>query len=341
MNVVLLTRPEPQWPSGGDLYNRFFVQALDSLGVRARLATPTENIGSLDVSEKTFLLVDGLLADWPWERLQSWFEHPNVARRWMLNHVSAYLLGAEGASRARSERHWGDACDGVMWPSASAFDDAPTMFKTLPSLVLEPGKSPDVPQEAAPKRVLGRPVRLLCLGAISPHKRPLQLLTLFMAAMSRVSGPRIELAFAGPITDDSYGQRFVAVASRRAREVGDVRYLGPLSRAEVAQHLSASDALVVASHYESFCLSALEAVAQGCPVLCAAQGGITRWLTDGVDSVMMDGLTGDSFAAALDTLIERYDVLRQGARETGHRRPVWTEQARLFVPFLQREMDCA
>lgn len=88
-------------------------------------------------------------------------------------------------------------------------------------------------------------------------------------------------------------------------ELGNVRILGQLDRAEVARLYRASDTLVLPSPSESFSLVVREALASGCGVLCSEQiletdAGLAPFIvTEEVDLRDVAG-TAQHFAAALD-----------------------------------------
>jgi glycosyltransferase involved in cell wall biosynthesis len=65
----------------------------------------------------------------------------------------------------------------------------------------------------------------------------------------------------------------------------------------------AADFAVVPSHWESFGLSAAEAMASGLPVAASAVGGLTDYIVDGVNGLLVPAQDPDALAAAIRRLI--------------------------------------
>jgi D-inositol-3-phosphate glycosyltransferase len=71
--------------------------------------------------------------------------------------------------------------------------------------------------------------------------------------------------------------------------VDQVRFLAPLSGADLAAVYLAADLVAVPSYNESFGLVAMEAQACGTPVVAAAVGGLVTAVRDGVSGLLVDG----------------------------------------------------
>jgi D-inositol-3-phosphate glycosyltransferase len=102
-----------------------------------------------------------------------------------------------------------------------------------------------------------------------------------------------------------------------------VRFVPPVSQAELAQWYAAATLVAVPSYNESFGLVAVEAEAAGTPVVAAAVGGLTTAVRDGRSGLLVSTHRTDDWADALHRVLTD-DELR-ARLEAGARR-----QAALF-----------
>lgn len=84
---------------------------------------------------------------------------------------------------------------------------------------------------------------------------------------------------------------------------GQVSFIGPQPREQLAALLRAAKAVLVPSHSETFGLLALEAAASGTPVIAAAAGGLREAVVDGETGVLMASRDPEQWAAVLTTLL--------------------------------------
>jgi glycosyltransferase involved in cell wall biosynthesis len=123
-------------------------------------------------------------------------------------------------------------------------------------------------------------------------------------------------------------ERDPAFAERLRRRVRDrgldgrVRFAGPRSGRDLARSYRAADALVLASHVETYGMVVTEALAHGLPVVAAEVGGVPEALGHGADGVRPGLLVppGDpqALAAALRAWLGDAELrrrLRRAARE--------------------------
>jgi GT2 family glycosyltransferase len=111
---------------------------------------------------------------------------------------------------------------------------------------------------------------LLALGRSQPIKN----LGLTLAAWRRLPDPRPELCLFGSEPE-------------LATEPG-LRYVTAPSDAEVNELLNQATAFIQTSAHEGFCLTILEAMAAGCPVVCTDADGNRDFCADGANCVMPD-----------------------------------------------------
>ncbi|MRR07907.1 MAG: glycosyltransferase, partial [Deltaproteobacteria bacterium] len=98
---------------------------------------------------------------------------------------------------------------------------------------------------------------------------------------------------------------------------GDVRFFGLLP--DISRVVSRADLLIMSSTYESFCLTALEAMACGVPVLAPRVGGIPEVVRDGKTGFLYP--PGDYPAAAefAVSLLSKPGLYAQMSEEAAHR----------------------
>lgn len=119
---------------------------------------------------------------------------------------------------------------------------------------------------------------VLYVGRFDPVKGLEDLLT----AMALVRGDRpVKLMVVGGDGDAAAEARSIRELSARLGVRDRVTFAGRVSHEELPVYYSASDVLAVPSHYESFGLVALEALACGTPIVATPVGAMSALLADG------------------------------------------------------------
>jgi glycosyltransferase involved in cell wall biosynthesis len=83
-----------------------------------------------------------------------------------------------------------------------------------------------------------------------------------------------------------------------------ITWRGHMTREHVAAQHKASDCFVLPSHYESFGISYVEALACGTPVIATRNGGSNDFVTDG-NGILVAPRDVDQIASALDLMLSR------------------------------------
>ncbi len=94
---------------------------------------------------------------------------------------------------------------------------------------------------------------------------------------------------------------------RHAAHIGisdHVRFVGAVPHDRLADYYAMADVCVVPSLTESFGLVALEAQAQGTPVVAASVGGLREVVDDGVTGYLVEGHDPEDYARAMSDILE-------------------------------------
>jgi D-inositol-3-phosphate glycosyltransferase len=123
--------------------------------------------------------------------------------------------------------------------------------------------------------------RLLYVGRLAPIKG-LETLLDAMARL-RAAGTRVHLSIVGGDADEPLNGHEGALRARLARLDlgGTVTFVGAQPQERLRAWYVAADTTVLPSHYESFGMVALEAMASGVPVIASRAGGLAVTVQDG------------------------------------------------------------
>jgi glycosyltransferase involved in cell wall biosynthesis len=307
--VILLLEPQraPGFVSGGYRYQDEIMQRLTASGEGERRAIAPRELAAVvartqQERRNTVIVVDGLFVALTHE--------PLPAEVTALLHV------------VPERTSWVTTPLRVI---ATSLRTADAMRATARSVtVVRPGlDSCFVP---APARQRGDPLRIVCVGTISPHKGQL-LLAASLASSTEAS--RCELVLIGD--DRAYAAHVAEV--RAAAKALRLRVCSGLSPGEVATELQRADLFVSASRRESFGMAVAEAAACAVPVLAFDTGEIASFVRDGRNGWLLPSdAAGAEFSARLVQLVR--DPHRLDAARGAWLRPrlqTWDEVARSFV----------
>jgi len=149
----------------------------------------------------------------------------------------------------------------------------------------------------------GGSLLLLCVGRLSPEKRPDLLLHAF--ARARDVLPELRLAFVGdgPVR-----------TGLEASAPDDVLFLGEVRGEELARIYASADLFCFPSTTDTFGQVLLEAAASGLPVVAAAAGGALELVRDGGTGLLVPPDDVDAFAGALRLLAGSQELRLRYAR---------------------------
>ncbi len=112
-----------------------------------------------------------------------------------------------------------------------------------------------------------------------------------------------------------------------------VVFLGKRSQDTLPYYYSAAEVLVMPSHYESFGMVALEAMACGTPVIASQVGGLAFLVVDGVTGFHVPNGDSDALCAKLGLLLQDGDLrMRMGAQAAEYARGyAWENISRQII----------
>jgi glycosyltransferase involved in cell wall biosynthesis len=183
--------------------------------------------------------------------------------------------------------------------------------------------------------------RLLCVGAVVPHKGH----DLLLDALRGIASSAWGCTVVGPLDRDP---PFVERLRRRTADSGladRLRFAGPLGGEELRRQYQGADLLVLPSRLESYGMVVAEALAAGLPVVATCVGGVPEALgrtPDGVPGLLVPPDDADALGDALGTWL-RDRGLRERLRRAAHgrRRALqgWDETARRVAAVLAAAGD--
>ncbi|WP_298585509.1 glycosyltransferase family 4 protein [uncultured Kocuria sp.] len=295
-------------PTGGSLYDRRLVAALDALGRPARLVPVAGDWPAPDGAARARLrralgapapgravVLDGLVGCAAPETVD------DAVRSGVPVHLLVHLpLPAEtgldpaiARELARREAAALAAATGVLTTSAWAARDVCRRYGTADAAVAEPGA------ERRPVAAGSSPPRLLCLASLTPRKNQ----RLLLRALAPLAGLDWTLDLVGPEGDPRHVHGLRA-AVRELPDPGRVRCPGPLEGAALARQWARTDLLLLPSTAETYGMVVTEALAHGVPAVVAAGTGAVEALDGtpgprGADGAGAPG-AGSRAGAALD-----------------------------------------
>ncbi len=160
--------------------------------------------------------------------------------------------------------------------------------------------------------------RLLCVGAVVPHKGH----DLLLDALRGIASPAWRCTVVGPLDRDP------AFVERLRRSIADsgladrVCFAGPRVGEDLRRQYRSADVLVLPSRLEAYGMVVTEALAVGLPVVATAAGGVPEALgrtPDGVPGLLVPPDDADALGEALGTWL-RDAGLRQRLRRAAHGR---------------------
>jgi glycosyltransferase involved in cell wall biosynthesis len=311
---------DPARPSGGNTYDRRLCGGLSALGwdVREVVAPgpwPRPDVASLSrlgeaigaVPDGGLVLVDGLIASAADVVLV-----PEAARLRLvvLVHMPLGDVAVDADAESRVLEHARAVVTTSAWTRGLLVDRYPLAPDRVH--VARPGVDRD---DEAPGTPDGS--RLLCVGAVVPHKGQ----DVLLDALFGIVPSRWTCTIVGSL--DRH-RPFVGRLLRRTADFGmadRIRFIGPRRGEDLRRQYRAADLLVLPSRLESYGMAITEALAVGLPVVASAVGGVPEALgrtADGPPGLLVRPDDPDALGEAIDAWLRDGDLrarLRRAARE--------------------------
>jgi glycosyltransferase involved in cell wall biosynthesis len=330
--VVPVGIDDPARVSGGNRYDREVCCDLRSAGwsvteIAAAGSWPRPEAGALDALARSLdalpagalVLVDGLIASAARTVLVPRSDRLGLV---VLVHM---VFGGSGDGAAVAER---DELDVLAAARAVVTTSAWTRRHLLDRYPLPPARvhvaRPGT--ETAPARPpTARGDRLLCVGALVPHKGQ----DLLLEALARTAELSWRCTLVGPLDRDP---RFVAsleVQAAAAGIAGRLRIAGPCTGAALQREYGSADVLVAPSRAETYGMAITEALAAGLPVIATGVGGVPEAVgrtAYGVPGLLVPPDDSSALAAALARWLTDAEIRRRLRRAALRRRttlPDW------------------
>lgn len=161
--------------------------------------------------------------------------------------------------------------------------------------------------------------------------------------------PETRLIFAGPDRGfiDDHGrtwkiEEYIQDRFPGALKAGQIEWLGQQTPSALQELRRRAHVTVIASRYDNFPYTALEALSLGCPVVGARVGGIPEIITDGVSGLLFQSGDARDLAAQITRLLANPELAArfgQQASEECSRRFAPDVVARQSIEFYQETLE--
>lgn len=197
------------------------------------------------------------------------------------------------------ERRFIAASNGVIFSSELEKLETVAPARDLSAEVIIPDFVASSPQAPAEDRTASGKLTFGFLGEIAPRKGLLPLVEAFRDfAVTNGLVDRVLLRVGGAARQGS--EAYLRAANAAVGESGvQVEFLGPVRHADRAAFYGSLDALVVASRFESYGLTPLEALGAGCAIVVAPRVGFLEYLPASPHAIRTRGADVTSLSAAL------------------------------------------
>lgn len=300
MHIGLVIYGSLDLNSGGFLYDRLVVQALEAMGDQVSVIELPWRSYRQSLRDNLDEALAFKLASADWEVLvEDELAHPSLVRTnrrvhqlsrrrfpiislvhllrssqswedwrgWLYRQVERrYLRGVDGCIYvSRHTRQASETLAGVSPPSVIAYPAGDHLDPGLPPAEQQARADPD------------GPLQIIFLGSVVPRKA----LHTLLEALQQLPEIDWRLWVAGSLEEDpQYARRMQAQAAAPPLH-GRVVFLGELPAAEVSQQLAASQVLALPSEAEGFPIACLEAMAHALPVITSAASGAPELVREG------------------------------------------------------------
>ncbi len=300
-------------PNGGNLtklalypYLSKFFRALEDFRQAENLA--------YDLIHSHYWL-SGRLGNWA----QSLWNRPHVATFHTLGEIKNQTgAGApEPEFRIAAEKEIAQVCHRILAPTERERDSLIRLYGAPAEKigVVPCGVNLDLfypESKTAARKTLGldpADVILLCVGRFDPLKG---LDTLLGAMTYFRDHPRIRLVIVGGDGEDTPAYRLLAQKARQLEITDKVMFVGRIDQPDLRPYYGAADVLVMPSHYESFGMVGLEALACGRPVVTTPVGAVDSLVRKAQAGCVVPDLSPCSLADGIQSIVSDQTIPAAG-----------------------------
>jgi glycosyltransferase involved in cell wall biosynthesis len=235
-----------------------------------------------------------------------WFIHAPILNK---EHEQGfkYRVKSEGQAIAQSQ--------GITSPSLDVLNQVRSFYNLeLPDAKVIPNPVPEVTASMRWDYAKADKLTILFVGRFDEHKGGDLVLNAFR--LVALDNANITLTFVGPdrgviyngknILFSEYIQLFLPESTINNR----IQFLGHCSQEKIRILRKQALLTVVASRYESFSISLVEALTTGCPVVATAVGGIKEIIIDGYNGLLAQPESAEDLAEKMVSLIDNPDKMK-------------------------------
>ena len=241
-----------------------------------------------------------------------------LSRKWNVPHVATFHTLAKTKLRARAgereselrastESRVMSGADAMVVSTEQEREDIARLYGARRDKiqVISPGVDLDLfrpMQRVQARQSLGVTEKnvILYVGRIEPLKG-VDILLNAVALLEDKADTRLLVVGGNPGQDDELTRLKSLTAQLGIADM--VTFTGAVRHTELPKYYGAADVFVLPSHYESFGLAALEAMASGVPVVASRVGGLKTFVKDGKTGYLIPWRCPEPFAQRLSILL--------------------------------------
>ncbi len=279
-----------------------------------------------------------------------------LSRKWGVPHVATFHTLARLKMQARVGEHESSlrvetenavlgSADGVVVSTDAEAGEISRLYEVSPSRVevIAPGVDLDLfkpTNKQAARDSLGvlEDNVVLYVGRLEPIKG-VDILVQAVADLDMVGSTRLLIVGGDRGTVSPAGGLGTLAGSLGIAE--KVTFTGPVPQSELPTYYGAADVLVLPSHYESFGLVALEAMACGTPVVVSRVGGLKTFVRNGESGYLIPWRCPDPFSEQIEVMLANPSLrsaMGAAALETA-RRMGWSGVSSRLMEFYDSLVD--
>ena len=252
---------------------------------------------------------------------------------------------SEPAVRIRAETSLLRSVDGVVVSTHSEAEEMTRLYGVDPGrvAVIAPGVDLDMfrPKDrsvAQDRLGVTEPSVVLYVGRLEPLKG-LDILVRAVADLAMADSTRLIVVGGDPDSDELVGDLEALALSVGIAE--RLTFAGAVPQQDLPWYYSAADVLVLPSHYESFGMVALEAMACGTPVVVSRVGGLKTFVRNGESGYLVPWRCSDPFSQQIEMILANPSLRRAmgDAALTSARRMGWTGVSARLMHFYNSLID--